>query len=374
MPNTETNYLMYVKKILISFVACLSFLWLIISLIDWVFSYKILSNSKFNGFLYILFFSFLFGLGNLLFGLIGELKRIKLLAKRISTDSKIQKEEDAQVVDTLFLDLKSAFDKEKWQEVIKIGSVLSRPLWVTGKYSLRINIGKLVESASAYSNNPEKQAETLIDDLGWTYVVLKEYDEAKKNIEHGLEIATKINNPVIACKATRHLSGIYLRQNKMKMAKDYSEKAKKYLISISDLNKKKEMEAGLLFLDSVILKAENKYSQSLIQLEKAAEIYKAEKDNDRHLKCLALQGSLLFKTDDYNAAKDIFRKCLALSKEISREDQVIESYLGLGKIFQFEGELEEAKKYFQLASNSAKSIGNTKLAQEINQKYLKKGE
>jgi len=373
MPNTEINYSKYAKKIILLFVTCLGFLWLMISIIDWCFSYKILSSSKLNGFLCLVFISILFGMGNLIFGLILELRESKLLALETCSEPQIQIEEDTHVVDTLFLDLKSAFDQENWQEVVKIGSVLSRPLWVTGKYSLRISIGKLVEEASAYSNNLERQASTLIDDLGWTYVALKEYDEAKKNIKHGLEIANKIKNWIIACKATRHLAGIYLRENKVEKAKEYLEKAKKYFDSISDLNAKREMEAGLLYFETVILKAGKKYSESLVQLEKAATIYQAEKDNDRYSKCLSLQGNVLFEMDDYSAAKDIFRKCLAFSKQIGRKDQIIENYLGLGKIFQFENELEEAQKHFQYAFDTAQSIGNKKLAHEINQKYLKKG-
>ena len=374
MQNQEMTYSKYIKKFSVSFVACLSFLWLIISLVDWCFSYKILGSTKLHGFIYLVFISVLLSMCNLLVGLIIELKKSKKLTSEGYTELQMQSEEDAHVVDTLFSDLKLAFDSEKWQEVIKIGSVLSRPLWVTGKYSLRINIGKLVEAASAYSNNQEKQASTLIDDLGWTYVALKDLDEAKKNINHGLEIAKNINNPIIACKGTRHLSGICLREKKIDEAKIYSDKAKKYLVKISDPKIKKEMEAGLFYLDSVILKTDKKYHESLAALGKATEIYRIEKDNDRYSKCLTLNGNILLEMNDYSAAKDVFRKSLSLSKQISREDQVIENYLGLGKILTFENEFEEAQKNFKCAYDSAESIGNEKLAQEIKQKYRKKGE
>ena len=374
MRNPEIAYFNSIKKFVISFIACLSFLWLLISLIDWCFSYKLLGNSKLNGFFYLLFFSILFGMGNIIIGLILELNKSKRVVLDSCDELKAKSNEDIQVVPTLFSDLNSSFEKEKWEEVIKIGSVLSRPLWVTGKYNLRINIGKLVEEASAYSNNQEKQASTLIDDLGWTYVALKDYDQAKKNIMHGLEIAKTINNPVIACKAYRHLSGICLRENKIELAKEYSKQSQGYLEVIQDIKIKKEMKAGLLYLEAVIYKAGKNFNESISKLEKAAELYENEKDNDRYSKCLTLKGNILFEMGEYNISKDIFRKSLALSKKISREDQVIENYLGLGKIFQNENDFAQASQCFQLAYDSAESIGNKKLAHEINSKYIKKGE
>jgi tetratricopeptide (TPR) repeat protein len=312
-------------------------------------------------------------MSNVLISLVAALKKSHVLAFENISRTQIEIKEDVHVVDTLLLELQSAFDHEKWQEVIKIGSVLSRPLWVTGKYNLRIKIGKLVEEASAYSNNPEKQSETLIDDLGWTYVALKEYDEATKNIKHGLEIATTINNYVIACKATRHLAGISLRENKIDEAIEYSVKAKEYLNLITDCKIKREMEAGQFYLDSVILKAGKQYTDSLIELGRAASIYQSEKDFDRYSKCLTLQGNIFYEMGEYSKAKDIFRESLAFSKQISRVDQIIENYLGLGKILHYEHDDTEAQKAFQSAFNAAEAIGNKKLANEINQKYLKKG-
>lgn len=73
---------------------------------------------------------------------------------------------DEQLSTTLLEDLGVAFGSEAWEEVLKIGSVLSRPLWVLGKYRLRIEVGRLVEAAAARSGHTVAQATALIDDLG----------------------------------------------------------------------------------------------------------------------------------------------------------------------------------------------------------------
>src|SRR6185369_16144751 len=73
-----------------------------------------------------------------------ETERLKATLNTLSTENS-----DRLAADSLLTMLREAHSRNAWREVILVGRPLSRPLWLTGHYQLRIEIGKLVESAAA---------------------------------------------------------------------------------------------------------------------------------------------------------------------------------------------------------------------------------
>jgi len=352
----------YFRRIILSMASILAFFWLLISVVHWIFGIKVLDHTKWQGISFLLMLAIIFGMLDLIIQLIKQQKTFE------KEDLSIQTEEDEHVVNNLMLDLRNAYDNENWPEVIKIGSVLSRPLWITGKYSMRIEIGKLVETAAAYSKAYDKQVITLIDDLGWTNVALKNFIEAENNIKHGLELALKNKWNLLACKATRHLSGIAIRKGDIILARKYYEDAKVFIPFITPEENKEEMQAGLDYLNAVILKNENKYDDSMNELEESLRIYNKYNDNDRIAKCMTFKSNILLEKGKLQDAKDQFRAALSFSKNISRKDQILENYLGIAKVYYKENALDESKKAYEAAAKIAEEIGDYKLLDEIKKK------
>jgi len=70
----------------------------------------------------------------------------------------------------------------------------SRSLWVEGKPYARLELGEISKKAAINEQDHKSLAEIYIDDLGWTYVSVERYKDAKETLEHGLKCAEKIQN------------------------------------------------------------------------------------------------------------------------------------------------------------------------------------
>jgi len=178
----------------------LALVWLLLEVGGWVLGWRLLANTGLLGAILVVSVC---ALGSSIYVLSHLYRQIgQLEAHASGTAMAEEPPKDVQLTETLIADLQTAYEEERWEEVIKIGSVLSRPLWVTGKYRLRVELGRLVEAAAAYSHRPGQQASALIDDLGWTQFVLGEVDEAKTRIDHGIRLAELSGNFHLACKGT----------------------------------------------------------------------------------------------------------------------------------------------------------------------------
>lgn len=121
----------------------------------------------------------------------------------------------AIILSFLFSKRKNMFDilkllkeeqmQRKWIEIIRLGYPLSRPLWLSARYNLRIEIGEYIKEAA--SSLPEQNIKignetlpvskiyvsVLIDDLGWTNYVIEQTDVAISNIKVGILMAEEKN-------------------------------------------------------------------------------------------------------------------------------------------------------------------------------------
>ena len=84
--------------------------------------------------------------------------------------------------------IREEFHRGNDREVIRVGEALSRPLFESGAFSVRLDIGRMVEEAAARSERRRVQYVALIDEIGWSLVELGRYEEATRQILHGMRI------------------------------------------------------------------------------------------------------------------------------------------------------------------------------------------
>jgi hypothetical protein len=121
--------------------------------------------------------------------------------------------------------LKKDIKEENWAEIIRIAFPLSKPLWISRNYELRIKHGELIKQACdkligieveeiIIDDKPFKvkyiMSSVLVDDLGWTlYEFDKErIEEIEQNITEGIKLAEDEKYIYGVIKGWRHLSGI----------------------------------------------------------------------------------------------------------------------------------------------------------------------
>lgn len=339
----------------------------VLQLIVWIFDWNPLAGSGFLGagtlILICAFSSLLY--------VLGYFYQHVSHADRPTLSPSQEEEEDKHLTATLLDELEAAFEDRRWEEVIKIGSVLSRPLWTTGKYMLRTQVGKLVEAASAYSDHPAQQARALVDDLGWTKFILGEAEEAKRNISHGIELAEGCGDYYLVQKAYRHLSGIALETGHLQDAITYYTRAEEFAEKLPDDVSKQEVFAGLRVNLALIRMKSGNWGDALKELEAAQVIYQTIADRDRAVKLFHFIGDVLFELGRLSAAKDVYREGLGASRLESRKDGILKNNIGLAKVALQEGDLEEARRAYLEAATVARELGQESLARELEVKGQK---
>jgi len=264
---------------------------------------------------------------------------------------------DAQLSTTLIDDVQTAFDDENWAEVIKIGTVLSRPLWLLGKYRLRVEIGRVLEAAAARAGKTEQQAQALIDDLGWTQFCLGARHEAEGNITHGIRLAESSERHDLVAKGERHLSGIALDDGRLQIAEQHLLRARQAAARVSDSSLSAETLAGIQVNEALLNRRRGNLEPALRALEEAQETYRRIGDHDRAVKLYHFIGEAQLSRGDVAAAKDTFRRGLTESKRSARRDGILKNTIGLCLIAKRENEGDLAQRLLDEARALGHEIG-----------------
>ena len=243
----------------------------------------------------------------------------------------------------------------KYEIVLRYRDSISRALWVEGKPSERIRLGKLIEEAALQAGKKTFQAAALIDDLGWTSVSIKEYDVATKYINHGLRIAKEIPDYYWAAKSNRHLSGIDIERGEYNLALEKLEIAEELALKIEDEKLKIEMEAGIFYGISIAYLELNEFERSLNFLEKSEEYRIKGGDNSRVVKVFYLRGKIYQRMNEWDLAKDNYRKGLHEAETVGRTDEMIKNHLGLSNVYFHQGCIKDAENHRNLAIEMQKN-------------------
>lgn len=241
---------------------------------------------------------------------------------------------------------------QDFQTILRIGHPLSRTLWLEGQYKTRVEVGKAVEEAAAELNDKKAQCQALIDDIGWTLVVLGKEADAEKYISRGITIATESGHPEFAAKGHRHLAGIRLQKKTPQKALEHLKDAVLVAASMVQQTEKDDMLGNIEYLRASAYLASGDFVASKACLEKAKAFFK---DESRAVKTYALYGKLAERQDDLLVAKDAFRDGLKEAKRLDRRDEIIRNTLGLSRIAKYEGDKREEKKLRNTAEKMMKT-------------------
>lgn len=194
--------------------------------------------------------------------------------------------------------LKEEQKKSHWKEIIRLGYPLSRPLWLSGRYELRAEIGEIIKTAASHLEGDVKIGKetfnskyilvsVLIDDLGWTRFVLGQSSKATKNILEGIRIAEENNIWDLAIKGNRHLIGIFSENGNFKEIDTLLKKIHSLMEKV-DESSKLEIQAGLLFSQAESYSYQHEYDKAIGYLKDAQQLYLQIEDYERYVKSFDL--------------------------------------------------------------------------------------
>lgn len=246
--------------------------------------------------------------------------------------------------------LLTAYNNKDWDYVVEIGSFLSRPLWLSGKYELRHRIGKMVENAAAYCNKSNERASSLIDDTGWTAYVLGNKEKAVKRISDGLRLAIEINDFYLCAKASRHLASIHRRAKEYSLSHTNLETAKKYTTKISNSKEQIEMSISLKVSTAKLMILNNKPELAKDLLTGAEQEFIKIGEQFRLVKIYKPLGDVYKKLDNISSAFEAYEKGYKLAIYLGRKDEALgnASSIALTK-YDLEGKSNDAKHWADLS-------------------------
>lgn len=302
----------------------------------------LMKNSGFYGILSLLLFSMIIGLVVTFIDSKNE-SRLDL----IHTQSKY----------AMIEHLEEYFKNRHFPAALRFGKCLSRALWTGGRYEERIRLGWIMFEASSAEGNKEVQALALIDDLGWTNVMLKNYDEAKKNIDSGLKIAEDIKDFYLIAKATRHLGGIAIKRSRYDDAEKILLAAQEITKNIKEEKRQKEMTAGIQYGLAELYLDMGKINEAELACDKAQKLLEEINDNERLIMRHSRFGRIFLDKKMNNEAISTFSEGLELARKANMDDEIVRNLIGISKAYLIDGRWYDAKMDLEEAYKIAESIG-----------------
>lgn len=291
--------------------------------------------------------------------------------------------------------LRTEEKNENWLEIIRFAYPLSRPLWLSGRNRLRIEIGEIVKNAAckidcdiSFLNTKVSAkrvlASTLIDDLGWTRYVNKQAKKAIENINEGIDIAKENKYADLVIKGCRHLLGIYTDLKMYTQYEECEEEISKQMENIKEDSKRKDINAGLCYSKAENLNNQGQYKEALVKAEVAQKIYLEIQDYERYVKTFDIIASIYKNMGHLKKAEHAIIKGIENAKIRQRKERhvtlVIAHFQLLGLRLETDEEflLEEyfdirnrCANIFQEAKNLLVEVNNENLLTNLKQEYKK---
>lgn len=227
--------------------------------------------------------------------------------------------------DILLKDIMDAIKSEDWKQVIRIGKYGSRLFLMLEKYDLRITYGEKIIYAAEKIDDIESQATGHIDCIGWSYVLLGDYDKAHEEIKKGLDLIEQSHTSqsnILKCKAERHLVSIALMCGNLDEAKAHRNTFEKYLKTLRG-KAKRIMKASLLTINADILVEDERPDNVSAKknYEKAQKIYISCLDYEREVKIYKNLGRINEKLGHPHKALSSYLVGFWLANKRSRMDE-----------------------------------------------------
>jgi tetratricopeptide (TPR) repeat protein len=238
--------------------------------------------------------------------------------------------------------MRQALDAADYREVVRLGDSLSRPLFESGEFVVRLELGKLTEEAAAHLGAKDVQYRMLIDAIGWSHIELGNFSEAEKNIKHGLALAEENGDPFYRAKALRHLGAIARRRGRVDEAMQFYETARAASTDIVNVAEAQAMEAGITYAAAHLEYSRREFKGALASVDHAISLFRKLEDIYRLDMALVLKADIQIALKDPNRAKDTYRNVIQSSGQNRESVHYARAVLGLAELFIEDQEFGEA--------------------------------
>jgi tetratricopeptide (TPR) repeat protein len=270
----------------------------------------------------------------------------RLLEARAEASAVAERTFHESIVETL----RAEFSRGNYSDVIRVGEALSRPLFESGAFSTRLQIGRMVEEAAARSSRRREQYAALIDSIGWSLVEMGRYPDAERQIRHGLRLIETSPDPFYEAKAHRHLGVIARRQGRFDDAMGQYVDAEAIAMGIGDAQDRLAMVAGLQYALASLSYYQGRYDDAAGEIAKAIDSFTRLGDEYRLNMARVMRGDIEFKQGARDDARDTYRLVLQNADRNRETLQYVRACLGLAEVRAADHEWDDVEQALGLLS------------------------
>ena len=294
-----------------------------------------------------------------------------ILITLIKTKSKPIEIRNLNFIDSLFNYFDQCISEKDYEEIIRFGTAISRPLWLSQNYESRKRVGEYVYNAALQTKNEPVKIRFLIDDIGWTSIELLQYDEAEKNLKQGIKLSESSGDIFYKAKAYRHLFGLNYRMGNNEKAQKMLNIAIKETKKISTSKAKDEAVAEINYSQSLLNYNNEKFNEAIKNIEYAEPLFKKLSRKEWSIKVSIQKAEILIKQDDTFAAEEIILECINESVNHHFNKQHVRSLMAKCHLFYYQHKHNLAIETYEKALQIAKKIGMKYEIRLINQELEK---
>jgi tetratricopeptide (TPR) repeat protein len=240
--------------------------------------------------------------------------------------------------------LRQALDRSDYREVVRLGDALARPLFESGEFTVRLQVGRMTEEAAAHIGAADVQYRTLIDSIGWSLIELGKFDEASTEIQHGLELAQEAGDDFYSAKSYRHMGAIARREGDLDLASDMYQLARTAAARIVDPGEAKAMEAGIMYAIAHLEYSRRNLQAALSSINETIALFTQLHDVYRQDMAVGLKADIQLAMNQPGPAADSYRKVIQSSKVNREAVHYIRAVLGLSELYIHQRRFDEADR------------------------------
>lgn len=260
------------------------------------------------------------------------------------------------VDDQLEIVLRQSWHTEDYDEMLRVGRNMSRPLYLSGNHRLRLMMGQLLQSLAERGDRQEFQYSLLIDDVGWSSVLDEDVVLGLENVARGTLMAEECGDPYFQARGYRHVAGVLMKRGHAQDALIMLRKAEDLAATIATEDPKREMLGGIWYGRGTALAQMGMTFEALMSCLHARQYYEKIRDTSREARTHALEGELAEAVELPGRAIVAFREGLARARTSSRREEIARSCEGIARAAYKLGKHYRARKYAGIADRMRKTI------------------
>lgn len=235
-------------------------------------------------------------------------------------------------------------------------------LGVRGYWPRRIRYGERALEGARWLGDRAWEATVLVRVLGWTRVQMKDYEQARRDIEAGLKICKRLGDAAGLADGYRYLGALQRRQQNYEAAQACYEQA---LAHAQEAEEADRLRGGVLLSMGTFYYKKGDPQAGVRCLEEALALFQEIGHRPKVAEAYSRLADLKYRMGEKEAALALYKRSIDGAKPAGRQKTLGYNYLGLARLARDQGAYTQARIYAEEAQQLFGALGIADEVQEV---------